>query len=363
MSTPVGIYIHVPFCAKKCPYCDFYSVNYTRAAALTYAEAVCRAIAAHPAGICADTVYFGGGTPSLLPADCLRRILEALRARFCLQEPEITLEVNPLTATDAALEAWRTLGINRLSFGMQSCVDEELRLLGRRHTAEQACTRVRRAAALGFGNLSCDLMLGTAAQTCESLAVSLACMTALPIQHISAYMLSVEAGTPYDCTEMREQVASGDQAAALYVQMAEALEQAGFAQYEISNFARPGYESRHNLKYWQCVDYLGIGPAAHGCFGGVRYAAPADLDAFTANPLVREVTEPNPYDVTERVMLGLRLTEGICLSDFSGAEAALLRQRAAKLAGTGLLRLAGDRLSLTKQGFLVSNAVIGALLE
>uniref|UniRef100_UPI0039F5922A radical SAM protein n=1 Tax=Ruminococcus champanellensis TaxID=1161942 RepID=UPI0039F5922A len=166
MSIPAGLYVHVPFCAVKCPYCDFYSNPYRRERAEAYAARVAENIAAYPAELSVDTVYFGGGTPSILPPPLLGQMLHAARRRFSLAaDTEITLEVNPLTATPAVLDAWRGLGVNRLSFGMQSAVDAELHRLGRRHTAAQGIAAVDRAAAAGFQNISCDLMLGTPGQT------------------------------------------------------------------------------------------------------------------------------------------------------------------------------------------------------
>ena len=365
MSTPAGLYVHVPFCAVKCPYCDFYSNPYRRERAEAYAARVAENIAAYPAELSVDTVYFGGGTPSILPPPLLGQMLHAARRRFSLAaDTEITLEVNPLTATPVALDAWRGLGVNRLSFGMQSAVDAELHRLGRRHTAAQGIAAVDRAAAAGFQNISCDLMLGTPGQTGESLAQSLAVYAQLPIAHVSAYLLSIEPGTPFDTEAMRSQVPDGDAAALLYVQMAECLEQHGFRQYEISNFARPGFESRHNLKYWQCVDYIGIGPAAHSCFNGRRYAVPPDLDAVLQAPRQQEIlTDEEPYTPEERVMLGLRLAEGIRQQDFSESCWAGLLHRAEPLQKAGMLWIEPDRIRLTRQGFLVSNSVICSLVE
>lgn len=365
MSGPAGLYVHVPFCAVKCPYCDFYSGPYRREQADAYAARVAENIAAYPADLPVDTVYFGGGTPSMLPPPLLGQMLDAARRRFSLApDTEVTLEVNPLTASPAALDAWKQIGINRLSFGIQSAVDEELRRLGRRHTWAQAGAAVERAAAMGFSNLSCDLMLGTPGQTGEHLARSLKAYAGLPIAHISAYLLSIEPGTAFDTEAVRSAVPDGDGAAALYLQMAEGLEQQGFFQYEISNFARPGFESRHNLKYWRCVDYIGIGPAAHSCFGGRRYGVPPDLGAFLHAPRQQEiVTEDAPYTPEERVMLGLRLAEGIRRQSYPADYWAQLLRRGAPLQKAGLLQADPERIRLTRQGFLVSNSVICALTE
>ena len=327
MSIPAGLYVHVPFCAVKCPYCDFYSNPYRRERAEAYAARVAENIAAYPAELSVDTVYFGGGTPSILPPPLLGQMLHAARRRFSLAaDTEITLEVNPLTATPAALDAWRGLGVNRLSFGMQSAVDAELYRLGRRHTAAQGIAAVDRAAAAGFQNISCDLMLGTPGQTGESLAQSLAVYAQLPIAHVSAYLLSIESGTPFDTEAMRSQVPDGDAAALLYVQMAECLEQQGFRQYEISNFAKAGFESRHNCKYWHCEPYLGIGPSAHSCWNGKRFFVPSAVSDFLEQPVQPVETEDEtPCTPEEKLLLGMRLTEGVPASWLAEKQAAAER--------------------------------------
>lgn len=361
--TPLGLYVHVPFCAKKCPYCDFYSEAYSTARAQQYTAAVVRSILAYPKGLSGDTLYFGGGTPSLLPTDCLAKIIDTAASHFSLTSPEITLEVNPNTATPQKLRQWKDLGVNRLSIGVQSCVDVELRALGRRHTAAQALDAVARAAAL-FENLSCDLMLGIPHQTADSLAASLKTLAGLPIRHISAYLLSIEAGTPFDCDATRAAAADEETMAARYLQMVGTLAAHGFLQYEISNFAKPGFESRHNLKYWTCVDYIGIGPAAHSCFGGHRYAVPPDLEAFCKASVQPETeTDATCYTPEERVMLGLRLTAGIALDTLPPDFTKRLRERAVPLVDAGYLHCTEERIALTPQGFLVSNAIIARLVD
>lgn len=361
--TAAGLYIHVPFCAKKCPYCDFYSVAYRAQAARDYTDAVCRSMEQYPKDIKIDTIYFGGGTPSILPPSLLAQMLSAAYAHFSVADgTEITLEVNPSTATEKNLEAWKEIGINRLSFGVQSCNDDELSLLGRRHTAQQALSAVERAARL-FDNISCDLMLGVPRQTKETLEDSVNQLTALPIRHISAYLLSIEEGTPFDCDTIRTETADEETMSELYCHLSALLAERGFSRYEISNFAHSGFESRHNLKYWQCVPYIGLGPAAHSCFDGKRYSVPADLTAFCRAEIPpREITDETCFDFEERVMLGLRLCEGICLSDFSQKETTALIRRAAALEKAGYVVCRDGRIALTTAGILVSNAVIGHLL-
>ncbi len=360
-NRPVGIYIHVPFCAKKCPYCDFYSLPYRRDTVSAYVDALCRNINALPASITADTVYFGGGTPSLLLGDTLQRILQCLNNRIqIIGDAEITLEANPCTMTVKALSGWKAAGINRLSVGVQSFVDAELQQLGRNHSAQTAVSAIENAAQTGFENLSLDLMLGTPLQTSKTLAESIQTAISLPVTHISAYLLKIEEGTPFG--QSLPDVADADTAADYYTQLSAAMRKAGYAHYEISNYAKPGFESRHNCKYWLCQPYIGLGPAAHSCFQGRRSFVPDDLQTFITAPLQTECEEsPVACDDEERFMLGLRLSRGIALKDFPHIKKQLL-QRAAPLIPRYITHH-DERLALTEEGMLVSNAVIVHLLR
>ena len=365
----IGLYIHIPFCASKCPYCDFYSLPGGGEAMDAYLGAVVRAVETHPFGpLRADTVYFGGGTPSLLGAPRLTALLEAIARHIPpADDSEITLEANPGTVSPGALKALREGGFNRVSFGVQSLAEEELRALGRRHTAAEAESAILAAHAAGFAHISADLMLGIPRQTRQSLARSIERLCALPVDHVSAYLLKVEEGTPLAASPLLRLCPGEDDAARLYLDCVEALERAGLRQYEISSFARPGAQARHNLKYWLCAPYLGIGPAAHSYLNGSRFCFPRDLDAFTGAQepfsLVREDGEGGGFE--EYAMLRLRLREGLDLAEAAavfGADTGAIRQRALPLEKRGLLRIEGDAVSLTPEGFLLSNAVTGALL-
>lgn len=355
-----GIYIHVPFCAVKCPYCDFYSVRYSASAVQAYTEAVCRNIRALPENLRADTVYFGGGTPSLLPVHLLAEILNTIITHCSLDAgAEITLEANPLTATADRLADWRRLGINRLSLGTQSFDADILRILGRKHTPEQALSAVHHAAEAGFENLSTDLMLGLTQHTESRWAHELETALSLPLAHISAYLLKIEEGTPFGAAPPA--MPDDDTLADRWMQMHDTLSAHGYQHYEISNFARKGYESRHNCKYWRLEPYYGIGPAAHSCFGGKRYAVPRDLTAFCQQERqTMAVTEPEADTESERVMLGLRLAEGISLDDIPQSRGQI--QRRAKPLIPQYLRIDGNILRMTPQGWLVSNAVLAQIL-
>lgn len=344
-SKPIGLYVHVPFCVQKCPYCDFYSGKITKTA--DYTSAVLRNLSRYPEIF--DTVYFGGGTPSLLPEIAK----EVLRTVSHTQDAEITFECNPETVTDSTLLTLKNAGVNRLSFGVQSLDDRELSALGRIHTAAKAVQTIRRAYDLGFENISADLMLGIPHQTEDSLKRTIDELVSLPITHISAYMLKLEPNTAFG--KNPPEIPDEDVQAALYLQTVNRLAASGFAQYEISNFAKSGYESRHNLKYWRCEEYVGVGPAAHSYYGGKRYAVPRDLAAFIESEAQSEIpTDDHPNPTEERIMLGLRLTEGIPLTSELSERLPLIPKH--------LYKTENNRLSLTTEGFLVSNEIISILI-
>ena len=359
-----GIYLHLPVCASKCPYCDFYSLPAHPAQMDRYLTALLKEIDSVPAGTSADTVYFGGGTPILVGTGRLSAVLDRLRERFALSpDAEITLEANPFSFPEREYEALLALGFDRLSFGVQSTRENELNLLGRKQGPRLIRTALTRAKAAGFRNLSADLMLGIPEQTVDSLKESVDTLAAFDLQHLSAYLLKIEEGTPFAAANL--DLADEDGQAELYLAAVELFEQAGYRQYEISNFARPGFESRHNVKYWTGEDYYGFGPAAHSFVGGVRFAHPRDLDGYIAlSGNDRFVTDPAPDPLEERILLGLRLTKGIDLAEpLLAPHRDALASAAAPLVRGGLLRQEGSTLACTPRGFLVSNAVIVKLLE
>mgnify|MGYP001634864782 FL=1 len=326
---------------------------------MQYTAALCRFLQQTETNLRVDTVYFGGGTPSLLPLPQLEQILQCIARHFSLWQPEITLECNPATVTKDTLSAYRQMGVNRLSIGVQSLSDAQLNRLGRLHNAAEAIATVEQAAAVGFENLSCDVMLALPQQTEDELQSTLQQLTALPIQHLSAYLLKVEEGTPYAKSKWVEQLPDADAAADCYLQTVETLRQSGFLQYEISNFAKPGYESRHNCKYWRCEPYLGFGTSAHSCYGGKRFFVPSDLQAFCeaeTQPIVIE--DENPCTQEERIMLGLRLLEGIPCEWLHPQQ----MQQMKRYEKGGLVRFFGKRVALTAKGCLVSNAILAEIL-
>lgn len=357
-----GVYLHVPFCAAKCPYCDFYSQRGTESDYDRYLAAMLRAIDHFDGDLAADTVYFGGGTPVLLGTKRLLMLLEAVRRRFGRVQTEVTVEANPCAVDEPMLYLLVNGGFNRISFGVQSMNTDTLRVLGRRHTAGQAAEAILAAKSAGFEHISADLMLAVPGQGLDEIAVSIDALATLPIDHLSAYLLKIEPGTFF---AKRYSEPDEDFAADCYLKMVASCAQHGFAQYEISNFAKNvSAQSRHNLKYWRCAPYLGIGPAAHSYYNGRRFYFPPNFAAFTAaeDPWCITADDGPGGDDDERLMLGLRLAEGVRFDTFSASYSDHLRKKAPPLVSAGLLILNDAGIALTTRGFLLSNAVITALL-
>ena len=367
---PLGLYLHIPFCRSKCPYCDFYSVQASEEAMDRYTEALCARMkaAAELFPRRADTLYFGGGTPSLLGAGRLCRLIAGARRLFSLEGAEITLEANPGSVTEEGMKALAEEGVNRVSFGMQSAAEEETAFLGRQHTLRDVENAVSWCRAAGIENISLDLMLGLPGQTQKSLVHSIGFCSGLGVPHLSAYLLKIEPGTPFAREHMETLCPGEDAQAELYLCAVEEIGRRGWRQYEISNFARPGFESRHNLKYWDCREYLGLGPAAHSFIKGRRYFYPRDLQGFLACPS-RGMgwREDGPGgDREEYAMLRLRLAQGLCREDaldrFPGWDAGDIFYRAAPYVRAGFMGQEGSRLYFTPRGFLLSNSILSRIL-
>lgn len=369
MKSKFGLYLHVPFCASKCSYCDFYSFAGGTAQMDAYGQAMlCRMAQAAPAlsGRIADTVYFGGGTPSLLGAERLRALLDGARAAFEIApDAEITVECNPDSMDDRLLDGLRAAGVNRLSIGVQSAHAHELQLLGRRHSFAQAQDAVRRAQAHGFSNISLDLMYGLPGQTAAQLMQSAQALLALSPAHLSCYALKLEPGTPL--ARQAPVLPDEDTQADTYLALCALLEQAGYEHYEISNWAKPGLRSRHNSRYWVLSDYLGLGPGAHSLLDGRRTVYPRDLAAFCAGaPPEEEEAVAGFAAWTEFLMLGLRTADGVCGTAFErrfGRSFAPYAARLAALAPHGLTAPVPGGWRLTEQGFLVSNLILTDVLS
>ncbi len=374
MNKSVGIYIHVPFCLRKCLYCDFCSFEGTDALLRQhYVEALIREIRSYAprlAGYTADTVYFGGGTPASLTAAQTKSILEAVRETVSLSEDaEITSEVNPASADIKKLCAWRQMGINRLSIGVQSFQNEELVALGRLHTAEEAECFFHAARKAGFENISMDLMYGIPGETRDSFRETLARTVQLSPEHISAYALKVEEGTPFAKMRASLSLPSEDDEVAMYEDCIEILGGAGYRHYEISNYARTGFESRHNLRYWKMMDYIGVGLAAYSCFEGKRYGCDRDMASYITRdfshftPVIEEPCDPEE----ETVMLGLRLQEGIDEEMFRARFGYGFREKyGARLKpylAHGLVSQSDAATFLTDRGMYVSLGILAEILD
>ena len=373
MEKPLGLYLHIPFCKSKCAYCDFYSLPHSEekmdaytAALIRHLEEVAPRCAAHTA----DTVYFGGGTPSYLGEKRLTKLLKTVKKRYHVAaDAEITLEANPDSAGDwKALRALRRAGFNRVSLGVQAADDGLLRRIGRVHTWDQVLSSVAAARMAGFDNLSLDLIYGLPGQTMAAWQDTLRAAAALETQHISCYGLKVEPGTPLWQQRESADIPDDDAQADMYLWTVDYLEKQGYAQHEISNFARPGYESRHNLKYWTLGEYAGFGPGAHSDMGGVRFAYERDLDGYIAGELrLSEMEEIAPLDRDlEYIMLSLRTVQGIDSAYFQRQfrqKFQPMEELLAQYEVHGLAARTERGWRLTPRGFFVSNAIIVSLQE
>lgn len=372
VKKPIGIYIHVPFCVSKCSYCDFYSLQQDNALKQQYVQRIIseihrwgRALGSPPA----DTLYFGGGTPSLLSSEQIVAIIDNVKQQFSLKSPEITLEVNPAEHLDNFFSVVAKGGVNRISIGLQSANSDELKILSRRHTANDVKRTVAAARAAGINNISVDLMLGIPNQTVATLKQSIDFVEKLNVEHVSAYLLSLEAGTPLYNMQSKLNIPTADEAGELYLKACEFLRHIGYNRYEISNFARDNFLSRHNTKYWLGEEYLGFGPSAHSFINGKRFYYERDIEGYLAGP--KEIYDGLGGDLEEAVMLRLRLKNGIKLSELKSefkdtltdADIEHINNKAELFFNNGLVDFDGDTISLTDKGALVSNSVIASLLD
>ncbi|MDE6155247.1 MAG: radical SAM family heme chaperone HemW [Eubacterium sp.] len=339
-----GLYFHIPFCRSKCPYCDFYSVKYDSALAEKYVERLCDEIKKYNGSF--DTIYFGGGTPSIIDSHLIGKIINIAREQFNIADNcEITMECNPSKNLERDFEDYAAFGVNRISLGMQSARNEERFALGRVAGQNEVAKAVSDAKKAGITNISLDVMLGTPKQTTDSLAETFEFIDKMQVTHISAYLLKIEEGTKF--FKMRDRLALPDEDTVcdMYLKTIASLKRLGFNQYEISNFSKPGFESRHNLKYWQLDEYLGLGASAHSLWNGKRFYYDKNFNIIDDGIGGTE---------EEKIMLGLRLNKGI--------DKALIKKDYNRFVKMGLLGEDDKRIFLTKQGMLVSNAVISELI-
>ncbi len=367
-----GVYIHIPFCNSKCPYCDFYSYRCKREEQEKYIDSLIdeintwrRADEFLKGEFVADTLYIGGGTPSVLSENDLTRIITAAKKRFNMGDsPEITVECNPSSDIESLIPCFKKTGVNRVSLGMQSAVDSERRTLGRNADQKRITEVIKLLKDNGIDNISLDIMLGTPSQTSETLKKTLAFAIGCEVKHISAYILKIEDGTFFDTHKDRYDFPDDNAVCDLYEQCADTLEKAGFSHYEISNFAVPGYESRHNTKYWELENYLGIGAAAHSYIDGKRFYFKSDTESFINGE--KAIFDGFGGDSEEYIMLKLRLKEGLNLTELKKLYGEKVTEKINKKAPLfkeqGFVNFDGENLSLTRKGFLVSNSIISELI-
>ncbi len=365
MHNPLGIYVHVPFCKSKCGYCDFYSL--CNKDTNSYVQAVKKQLKIWGGRITRpiDTLYFGGGTPTLL-GDGLVELINQTKQSFALtQDAEITVEANPADNLEQLFSKLLNAGTNRLSIGVQSAIDSELEILGRRHSFSDVKKTVEIATKAGFKNISVDLMLGIPNQTQKSIKQTLEQFIKMQPDHISAYILKIENNTPFYSKKEVLNLPGEEQTAEFYTLTCQYLQQNGYEQYEISNFAKKGKQSRHNLKYWNCDEYLGLGPAAHSFIDGKRYYFDADIEKFLTNPQM--VFDDIGGTAHEYAMLRLRLSDGIRFDEFESrfgrAPSQKFIKKAQKFAQDGFMEINENSARITQKGFLVSNTIIGGLYE
>lgn len=396
---PLGLYIHIPFCKSKCAYCDFYSMSGTNDddmrrytdALLLQMEDYSKAASAYRV----DTVFIGGGTPTVLPVKCMADIINGIHRCFDVSKgAEFTMEANPATISPSTLSKWRRAGVNRLSIGLQSANSDELSALSRIHTKTDFEASYLAARKAGYENINVDIMFGIPFQTLESFNRTLDYVTSLEPEHISMYGLKIEDGTPFAMSRDTLVLPDEDTEADMYFDGIKYLSAKGFRHYEISNFALPGYECRHNLKYWNCDEYLGLGCAAHSYFRGLRFsfkrnmglycdALEADIshggmltddgisltsEQYGATELIDELYTISPEErVGEYIMLRLRLSDGISSSRFRERFGlnfdALYGRRLKVYIDNGFMTYDGDSYAFTPKGMYVSSYILSNILD
>ncbi len=352
-----GMYIHVPFCLIKCGYCDFYSMNFSNSNADIYTKAVCERLDLIDDEV--DTVYFGGGTPSCIGERRICEILSHIHATPCA---EITVECNPKTATARFMNTVAKSGVNRISIGLQSANDDELLKLTRTHRAVDVKNAVYNAKSAGIDNISLDIMIGIEGQTRACLAHTIDFCNELSVPHISAYMLKIEPDTPFS-SRNRDDFPDDDKTADLFEFAVETLKKFGYEHYEISNFAKSGTYSKHNLKYWNCDEYYALGPAAYSFLDGKRYYYPRDFDYFVSGG---EMLFDSGFDgFSEYAMLRLRLKWGLEFCDIKSRGLKIpdgFIDKCKRFEKMGLMNVDENGVRMTEKGMLVQNAVLCEIL-
>lgn len=378
MKKDLGLYIHIPFCVKKCEYCDFLSWNAEEEERQQYVAALLSEIESYrefAKGYRVSTIFIGGGTPSVLLPKQMEDILQKIYEIFELERrAEITIEVNPGTVDEEKLQCYKENGVNRLSMGLQSVKDEKLRLLGRIHTYQEFVESYELARKAGFDNISIDLISSVPGQTLQEWKEELETAAAQNPEHISVYQLIIEEGTPFyeKYAEHPELLPDEETSREIYLWTGKFLKEAGYEQYEISNYAKPGKESRHNLKYWERGDYLGLGLGAASMVRNIRMSNTKDMRTYLERcdkpKTMREDVQflEEPRQMEEFMFLGLRKTRGVSKKEFKrifGREMDMVYEKALhKCLENGMLLAHKDRIFLSEEGTLLSNMVLSEFL-
>lgn len=373
----LGIYIHIPFCVKKCGYCDFYSVKWDEESENKYIHSAINEIKSYnelSSKYVVDSIYIGGGTPSIINPKNLEKIISTIRCLFTVEEnSEISMEANPNSLWEN-IKTYGEIGINRLSIGIQSLNDNILKRIGRIHNSKEALQAIDRAISFGFENINADVMFNIPGQTVDDINDTISKLVTKQIRHISFYSLKLEEGTPMYLLKKDKKIImpEEDLERKMYYAGRNIMEKHGLMQYEISNFAMKGYECRHNLKYWKQEEYIGIGPSAHSFLGNVRFSNPSELTEYISSG-ESGVFERNTLEemdvndiIFEYIMLRLRLTEGLKFADFKNKFSIdfkeAYKEQIKHLTENNLIELDGDVIRLSKRGMDLSNYVFELFL-
>ena len=368
----LGIYIHIPFCVKKCGYCDFYSVKWDEESENKYIHSAINEIKSYnelSSKYVVDSIYIGGGTPSIINPKNLEKIISTIRCLFTVEEnSEISMEANPNSLWEN-IKTYGEIGINRLSIGIQSLNDNILKRIGRIHNSKEALQAIDRAIGFGFENINADVMFNIPGQTVDDINDTISKLVTKQIRHISFYSLKLEEGTPMYLLKKNKKIVmpEEDLEREMYYAGRNIMEKHGLMQYEISNFSVKGYECRHNLKYWKQEEYIGIGPSAHSFLGNVRFSNPSELTEYISSG-ESGVFERNTLEemdvndiIFEYIMLRLRLTEGLKFADFKNKFSIdfkeAYKEQIKHLTENNLIELDDDAIRLTKRGMDLSNYV------
>lgn len=378
-----GIYIHIPFCIAKCSYCSFISARANEEQIQKYVSALCNEIKFSANKYKTEkvtSIYFGGGTPSFINEKHIEKILNTLKQNYCIENiAEISIECNPCSTTKQKLELYKQIGINRISFGVQSLQEDELKILGRKHSPQDALDAITMAKDVGFSNISADVMIGIPYQTKQTLSKTIKQLVVEGITHISTYMLMLEQGTPL-FNKVKEKVcnvATDDECVELYNFVAQYLKKHKFARYEIANFAKEGHECKHNLNYWALGQYAGFGIASHSYYNDIRFSNCEDFSCYFkyvdklnngvyANKFITKEALTKQQQIEEHIMLGLRTKYGVCINTLNALGYDILNQKKEiikLLKQNKLIKIKNNHIMLTETSFGLCSAVVLELIN